>query len=187
MSGAAIGNGDAPLYHPLRTAAVAPPVGTTAPRKAEPFDGLLMGHGAVHIDTSKPHTWHPDLLPLDHPLVGRRQDKAERDPTGRAANEPGAKLDAGKNRLGLVLGGFPRALLAVGRVGTYGANKYTDNGWQTVPNGFARYTDAMLRHQVAEFAGETYDPETDIEHAAHACWNCLARLELMLREREVKK
>lgn len=34
----------------------------------------------------------------------------EHDPTGRSAHEPGAKLDAGKPRCGLVLGGFSRAL-----------------------------------------------------------------------------
>lgn len=47
----------------------------------------------------------------------------EADPNGKKPNEVGAKLDAGKNRLGLVLGGFARALQEIGRVGTYGANK----------------------------------------------------------------
>jgi len=46
----------------------------------------------------------------------------EKDPTGKQAGEPGAKLDAGKNRLGLMIGGFPRALEAVGQVTTFGAN-----------------------------------------------------------------
>ena len=53
----------------------------------------------------------------------------EADPNGKRPNEAGAKLDAGKNRLGLVLCGFARALQEVGKVGTYGATKYTDNGW----------------------------------------------------------
>ena len=64
----------------------------------------------------------------------------ESDPTGKRPNEPGAKLDAGKNRLGLVLLGFSRALLECGKVGTYGAGKYTDNGWMAVPDGERRYT-----------------------------------------------
>ena len=71
--------------------------------------------------------------------------KQESDPTGRTAKDAGAKLDHGKNRLGLVLGGFANALKAVGEVGTYGANKYTDNGWISVPDGERRYTDAWRR------------------------------------------
>ena len=104
----------------------------------------------------------------------------ERDPLGMPPNAPGAKLDAGKNRLGLVLGGFALALQEVGKVGTYGAGKYTDNGWKKVPLGVARYTDAMYRHQMMEASGEAIDTETGISHAAHAAWNALARLNLLL-------
>lgn len=109
--------------------------------------------------------------------------RPEQDPSGRDAHTPGAKLDAGKNRLGLVLQGFALALQAVGEVGTYGANKYTDNGWMEVPNGQARYTDALYRHLLKEATGEQCDPDTDLLHAAHAAWNALARLDLMLREK----
>lgn len=105
----------------------------------------------------------------------------EYDPTGRAANEPGAKLDAGKPRCALVLGGFSRALQQVAAVGTFGANKYTDNGWQTVPNGEERYTDALYRHLLQEGQGQLCDADSNLLHAAHAAWNALARLELMLR------
>lgn len=107
--------------------------------------------------------------------------KEEADPNGLNQKMPGAKLDAGKNRLGLVLFGFARALRAVGQVGTYGANKYSDNGWMKVTNGEARYTDAMLRHLLAEAEGEVIDPETKLMHAAQSAWNSLARLDLMLR------
>lgn len=105
----------------------------------------------------------------------------ERDPNGKQANEPGSKLDAGKNRLGLVLGGFALALQRVGDVGTYGANKYTADGWKTVPDGVERYTDAMYRHLLKEAAGELLDKDTEIHHAAHAAWNALARLDLIMR------
>lgn len=111
----------------------------------------------------------------------------ETDPTGRKPNDPGAKLDQGKNRLGLVLFGFSRALQAVGRVGTYGAQKYSDNGWMQVPDGKERYTDAMLRHLMSEAQGEEIDPETGLMHAAQTAWNALSRLELMLRENETTK
>ena len=108
----------------------------------------------------------------------------EQDPLGKDAHQPGAKLDAGKSRPALVLGGFARALSEVSKVGTYGATKYTDNGWMEVPNGVARYSDALLRHQLAEQAGQELDPDTKLLHAAHAAWNALARLDLILREKE---
>ena len=105
----------------------------------------------------------------------------ESDPTGKDPHTPGAKLDHGKNRLGLVFGGFPLALAQVGRVATYGAHKYTAHGWEEVPNGAERYTDAMYRHLLAEAQGEAADADTGLLHAAHAAWNALARLELALR------
>lgn len=107
----------------------------------------------------------------------------ERDPHGKDANTPGAKNDADKNRLGLVLGDFANALVHVGHVGTFGANKYTDHGWLVVPDGVQRYTDALYRHLLAEAAGEVFDRDSDLLHAAHAAWNALAVLELKLRGR----
>jgi len=96
--------------------------------------------------------------------------------------ESGVKHDAGKPRLDLVLGGFARALLEVGKVGTFGANKYTDNGWMTVPNAEQRYTDALLRHLLAERSGAYTDSESGLPHAAHVAWCALARLDLQLRK-----
>ena len=93
---------------------------------------------------------------------------------------PGAKLDAGKPRPGLVLKGFRRALMEVAKVGTMGARKYSDNGWEHVPDGFNRYTDAMWRHLLEE----GLDEESGLPHLAHAAWNILAVLELMVREDE---
>lgn len=97
-------------------------------------------------------------------------------------HQPGAKLDAGKPDAAL-LGDFGRALLAVAEVGTFGAQKYTRGGWLEVPNGFERYSAAMWRHLLAENR-QQLDPESGLTHAAHAAWGALARLELMLRERE---
>lgn len=105
----------------------------------------------------------------------------ELDPHGMDAHTPGAKLDAGKPRPGLVLGDFARALAAVTDVGTYGAAKYTPHGWLSVPHGIERYTDAMCRHLLREATGELRDADTELLHAAHAAWNALARLDLMIR------
>lgn len=110
---------------------------------------------------------------------------ADEDPNGLQANQPGAKLDARKPRLSLVLLGFPHALTLVREVGTYGAKKYTDNGWVSVPNGVERYTDAMLRHILEEAIGPDIDQESGLLHAAHVAWNALARLELMIQEQSL--
>ena len=107
----------------------------------------------------------------------------ERDPNGIDPHEPGAKLDAGKVRPSLILSDMARALLAVAEVGTFGANKYSDGGWQHVENGIKRYSDAKDRHRLRG-AIEERDPDSGLLHAAHEAWNALAVLELMLREKE---
>ena len=110
--------------------------------------------------------------------------KTEHDPHGKDAHEAGAKLDAGKLRPALVLGGFARALKEISKVGTYGAKKYTDNGWMEVPNGVERYDDAKLRHWLDEKCGIGCDQDTTLLHACHEAWNALARLDLILRKLE---
>lgn len=97
---------------------------------------------------------------------------------------PGAKDDSVKPRTDLVLGGFSRALWEVSQVGTFGANKYTDNGWMEVPNGIERYLNALLRHYFKYRMGEVYDPESGLLHLSHLAWNSLAVLELYSRESE---
>lgn len=104
----------------------------------------------------------------------------ESDPKGLDPHQPGAKLDAGKVRMGLVMRGFARALFEVGRVGTYGAGKYSPNGWLEVENGEERYMDAGLRHLIDD-AIEEIDKDTNLWHLAQAAWNLLAVLELRLR------
>lgn len=111
----------------------------------------------------------------------------ETDPNGLSAKDPGSKLDFGKNRLGIVLGGFADALWEVGKVGTFGANKYTPNGWMTLDDGLNRYSDAMLRHYLKEQMGELYDEESGMYHAAQVAWNALARLSFILREQAAKE
>lgn len=108
----------------------------------------------------------------------------EHDPNGIDAHTKGAKLDAGKVRPELIIRGFARALLEVAKVGTYGANKYTDDGWEVVPNAKKRYSNAGLRHKLKRYIGELVDDESKILHLAHECWNLLAELELTLREME---
>lgn len=123
-----------------------------------------------NIDSSVPG-W-PEILPMLTAI--------EEDPSGMPPHNPGAKLDAGKPLAG-VIGDFGLALLAVAEIGTFGAKKYTRGGWQSVPDGITRYSDAMWRHLLKE-SQESHDPDSGLTHQAHAAWNALARLELALRE-----
>lgn len=123
------------------------------------------------------------LCPRCHVVESTFAKHADRDPDGIAPHAPGAKLDAEKPRAGLVLGSFSRALTEVARVGTYGARKYSDNGWESVRDGEARYTDAMLRHWLLSRTEEV-DQESGLLHLAQVCWNNLAALELHLRHKE---
>lgn len=103
----------------------------------------------------------------------------EADPFGKDPHQPGAKLDAGKVKAG-VLHDFSKALFEVAEVGTYGAEKYTRGGWQNVPNAKERYFDALWRHLLAS-KHELVDKDTELKHLAHAAWNLLAVLELEAR------
>jgi dATP/dGTP diphosphohydrolase, N-terminal len=106
--------------------------------------------------------------------------QVEIDPTGRSSNTPGAKMDFGKAPVfrGLV-DYFPQAISAVSEVSQKGAEKYTWKGWETVPEGFERYSDAMMRHLCAE-SHEDIDQDTGCLHAAQVAWNALARLQLLI-------
>lgn len=94
------------------------------------------------------------------------------------------KYDAGKPCVwrGLIEY-FPRAGMAVAEISTFGANKYAWAGWEKVDDGVARYSDAMARHMLKEAMGEEIDPDSGLLHAAHTAWGAMARLELILRER----
>lgn len=106
----------------------------------------------------------------------------EADPHGIDQHTPGAKLDAGKDRVWLCLGGFSRALAEVAKVTTIGATKYTPNGWMEVADGEARYMDAFGRHMLALGSGEAIDADTGCRHKAQMIWDLLASLELELRK-----
>ena len=106
--------------------------------------------------------------------------KNPQDPHGIPQHAPGAKNDAGKQMASLLLS-FPRALSAIADVATYGALKYTRDGWERVPDGITRYKDAEWRHRLKGRV-ETCDPESGLPHRWHELWNCLAVLELELRQ-----
>lgn len=104
-----------------------------------------------------------------------------------STNNPGKKADTGKAPVeqGFVQY-FPRAIEAVALISAYGAKKYdvpySDKNWERVENGLGRYADGRSRHITGEYKDGPHDPESEFLHAAHAAWNAMAYLELMLRD-----
>lgn len=64
----------------------------------------------------------------------------------------------------------------IAKVYTAGAEKYGENCWQNLPNGYNRYKGALFRHILAYEKGEDFDSETQCRHLAAAAWNCIAML-----------
>jgi hypothetical protein len=87
----------------------------------------------------------------------------------------GRKFDGGKLQYGLLP---PLALRETVKVLTYGAEKYEPDNWRRVPDGPRRYFDAAQRHMWAYKEGEMYDPETGVNHLAHALCCIMFMLDL---------
>lgn len=94
--------------------------------------------------------------------------------------ELGMKYDTEKGEYGLLP---PFALDDIVNVLTFGAKKYSRDNWRHVEDGSRRYFDAMERHIWAWKRGEKNDPETGINHLAHAGCCLMFLLEL---DRSVK-
>lgn len=93
----------------------------------------------------------------------------------KCKKEGGMKNDRkdGKIRLELV----PMAEIEdIAKLYTIGAEKYADNSWKEVENGFERYRAALLRHMIAYMKGERFDGETGINHITAVAWNAIAML-----------
>lgn len=82
----------------------------------------------------------------------------------------GSKDDQEKNRLDLI---EPEFIEGVGKVLTFGANKYEPNNWQKVEDAEDRYYAAALRHLIAWRKGEKTDPESGLSHLDHVACNIM--------------
>lgn len=90
------------------------------------------------------------------------------------------KNDYGKARLDLVP---PGVIEAVGRVRTFGIQKYVDkDGWQKVEP--ERYRAALLRHLCQYMRDpESVDAESGLPHLEHAACNIAFLLEMSVGEK----
>jgi hypothetical protein len=90
----------------------------------------------------------------------------------KSDNKSGLKYDNGKIRYDL----YPLdAYEGCTKVLTFGANKYTPQGWRTVPNAENRYYAALIRHLNAQKnyidnggKGLLLDEESGLPHLDHA-------------------
>lgn len=92
------------------------------------------------------------------------------------------KYDRGKARMCEMIQDFAKPLEEVAKVWAFGADKYEKGNWRYVSNGLDRYTNALVRHLLAE-KDKNVDPESGLYHAAHVAWNALARLHFLLEIR----
>lgn len=114
-----------------------------------------------------------DYLPINPNYTHSPFAKPVADKTGKAAKVP---MWQG------VFAYFSQALLAVGVISKFGSVKHNEGkfptAWKEYPA--TTYADANARHILAEGKSGLYDLESGYLHAAHAAWNALARLELLL-------
>jgi hypothetical protein len=89
----------------------------------------------------------------------------------------------------LCLSYVPRALAEIAKVSRFGMEKYNakpeDKGFLKVPDAHRRYSDALVRHLLAETKGVYNPADGGLRHDAQVAWNALARLEMALIEMEV--
>ena len=79
----------------------------------------------------------------------------------------GTKYDSGKSRMDLIP---TEVLVGMGDVLGFGAGKYGDHNWRQGIKHSRLYAAAM-RHLTAHWSGETKDPESGLDHLAHAATN----------------
>lgn len=71
-------------------------------------------------------------------------------------------------------------LRKLAQVYTFGAKKYNDFNW--LKGGpWRNFIQAMQRHIERFRAGEDTDPESGIDHLAHAAWHCMTLMEFRVR------
>lgn len=87
----------------------------------------------------------------------------------------GHKDDAEKIRLDLL---DAYSIEELGKVLTFGAQKYAPDNWRKGIK-YSRLIAALLRHAFAMMGGQDKDPETGLDHAAHAMCCCMFLIWMM--------
>ena len=94
------------------------------------------------------------------------------------------KHDEGRPAVGQMTADFPRALLMLAKLTSYGIKEGKAAGeWKNILNAQVRFEDALGRHNL-EMHIHSRDQESMLPHAAHRAWDAMAVLELILMEQE---
>lgn len=121
--------------------------------------------------TLEEYKGEPKTLPCSaHDKESELLDVEER--INEVKKKAGLKYDEGKTRFDL----YPLdAYKGCSDVLTFGANKYTPNGWRSVPDAKNRYYSALIRHLNAQKEytdnngkGLALDEESGLPHLDHA-------------------
>jgi len=83
------------------------------------------------------------------------------------------RLNEGKLPMHLVP---PSTLKALASVLQYGANKYSERNWEKGANYSVPYA-SLMRHLMAFWSGETFDPESKLPHTYHILMNAAMLVE----------
>lgn len=75
----------------------------------------------------------------------------------------------------------------VAKVFTAGAEKYGENTWQNLPNGYERYKGALLRHLTEIEKGNEIDADTGCMHIAQVVTNAIFMCHIRMRERKDRR
>lgn len=151
---------------------------------------LLLNRGATYTVSCDPD--QKGLISLEGfpgAWRGSRFRLINKDDTG---DNMGRKDDTGKVRMEL-LNDMPRAIKGVAEVLHWAVTDkkpepYVPGSWQYVPDYYARYTGALMRHQnnIATHGQFAKDAETNLLDLKHLACDILILLELTLREQEGK-
>lgn len=134
------------------------------------WDRLCLGCSQKQMVTKS------SAIPVTQPKLQEKPQSELPSNESFGTGKPGVKDDGGKLRYDLLPW---KAIDGLIRVLTFGARKYSPNGWRTVPNAKERYEAALLRHLSAIKRGEKIDPESGLRHIDHILCNVtfLAELE----------
>jgi hypothetical protein len=91
-------------------------------------------------------------------------------------SDKGLRYNEGKSRVDLIP---PDALLEVGKIYTYGANKYAPHNWEKGMNYSDMYA-SLQRHLLQFWDGETLDPESNQHHLTSVAFGVLGLLHFEL-------
>lgn len=98
----------------------------------------------------------------------------------------GIKYDTAKPAVGEMIKDFAPAIREIARVWKFGAGKYGKSNWKELEDAENRYTNAMVRHLLAE-EENMFDDESHLLHASHVAWNAIVRLWFILLKKEWTK